>query len=84
MFPGYVYDILEQHDIDLEPGSPQEFSFVRSIAKDSHQAQEDAGYILSDPAARLAETTTYWNNFLQDIPQFRCPDEQFVGAHYWM
>ena len=84
MFSGYVYDILEQHDIDLEPGSPLEFSFVRSIAKDSQQAQEDANYILSDPAARLAEATDYWNNFLQDIPQFSCPDEQFVKAHYWM
>ena len=84
MFSGHVYDILEQHDISLEPGTPLEFSFVRSIAKDSRKAREDAASILSNPKARLNEATDYWNRFLREIPQFSCPDEEFVKGQYWM
>ena len=84
MFSGYVYDILAQYDISLDPGIPLEFSFARAIAKDAKKAGEDVAYILSNPAKRLAEATDYWNDFLQEIPQFSCPDEQFVKAHCWM
>ena len=85
MFSGFVYDILEQYDgIDLEPGNPVEFSFARSIGKSSKEARKAVVDVLADPAAHLKKTTQYWNHFLEEIPQFHCPDEEMVKAHSWM
>jgi hypothetical protein len=63
--------------------SPTSLYCARSCGPTVEDAKAALADLLSSPEKLEAETQTWWNTYLNDLPQLETPDESFSKSVFW-
>ncbi len=79
----YANDIMIKTVAERNDNVPRTIYFARALGATVNEAREGLARLLSSPERLEADTDTWWNQYLNEVPRLDVPDESFAKTFLW-